>query len=175
MGYPTATITGKVRKPDGAIATMGTIYMQLSSGGSVVKGTVDDDTDPIKYEVLGVVQVDIDSNGDVNFVITPNDLITPTGTYYEATFLVDGVKWVEDITVTGTDPKDFSDLPRTSPPVEATAIAATPVNGRSPAAATDLGKMIIDTSETPVGFYICLPKFGPGGGYSWRPITAGEL
>ena len=78
----TTSVSGKVLLPNGAAATSGTIQAVLSAAGTAPDGAV-------QQRVLGRYSGTIAADGTVTgLVLVPNDVITPTGTYYQVTITV---------------------------------------------------------------------------------------
>lgn len=104
MAIALAPVTGTVYSPSGLAAAGGRILVRLSQPGKVVDGSVD-------HVVGGQFTVQIGSNGAVSFNIVPNDSITPAGTSYVATYVLnDGTRFEKAWTVTGAGAKDIGDL-----------------------------------------------------------------
>lgn len=169
MAHPLSSVTGKVTKPDGTAAGPGKIFMEISAKGYVI----DDNDTSVKYEVVGTLDIDVDENGNVSFGVTPNDLITPSATYYKTVYLINGFRWEEDITVNGTSSQDFADLARSNQSAVPTAIALTPASSLPTPSATYAYQLYTDTSENPRKGYVCLPKIS--GGWAWEPFVIGSF
>jgi len=76
------TVTGQILLPGGTPATAGNIVAILSSPGTAMDGAS-------ATVVLGRVQASIDPNGrPVGLALVPNDVITPSGTYYQVRITV---------------------------------------------------------------------------------------
>ncbi len=90
MAIPVISITGKVVDPAG-VGVTGKITAMLSRPGSVLDGTTSQD-------VARQVTTTISAGGTLSgFVLTPNDAITPSGTYYTVQFdamLADGSRHI---------------------------------------------------------------------------------
>lgn len=83
MAIPTVQITGNVLTPDGSAPASGKIVARLSQPGSVLDGAT-------SQRVASQVTAQLGAGGALpgTFTLTPNDVITPWGTYYEVTYLV---------------------------------------------------------------------------------------
>jgi len=106
----TTTVQGKVLAPNGAAFTSGTITAVLSAAG-----TTDDagTSQRVAMRETG----SIDPNGTITgLVLVPNDVITPSSTYYTVTFSVKAPiygSWTELWSVaTAPDPIDVGDITR---------------------------------------------------------------
>lgn len=105
----TTTVQGKVYLPGGSVATGGTIRATLSDSGSADDGGT-------SQRVAGRVDGTIGADGTVTLALVPNDVITPTGTYYNVSFRVTGperASWTEKWSVTTSpDPVDVGAITR---------------------------------------------------------------
>lgn len=113
MAIPQRTINGSVLLPTGAGAPGGTIKATLSSRSGKVADDVSGDGSVIGGELDAVVADD----GTVSFNLTPNDEITPAGTYWILEFrLADGSRWKRWVTVpSGAGAIAIGDLPEAIP------------------------------------------------------------
>lgn len=111
MALVTVAITGHVLAPDGSAPTSGRLVVKLSQAGSALDGSE-------SVRVATEVTEDLGAGGAVSFALAPNDTITPSGTYYLATFvaqLASGrrVQWAEKWQLTSADlTLDIGAVPR---------------------------------------------------------------
>lgn len=79
MAIPKTLITGKFLLPDGTAPAAGAVTFRLSRPGSAVDGAV-------SQLVVSEVRVTLGADGSLpaGFGLCPNDVITPSGTYYRA-------------------------------------------------------------------------------------------
>lgn len=108
MAVETTRITGNVLLPTGAAASGGRIRVRLSTPSTVADGGTS--------HVVGVAPYDVQigTNGAVDFFLVPNDVLTPAGTHYLMQFeTLDGFSWSERVTVaTSPDPTTIGALTR---------------------------------------------------------------
>jgi hypothetical protein len=110
MALPTVQITGKVLTPDGRAPRSGTVTCRLSHPGSALDGVV-------AHRIATEVVARTASDGAVDFVLVPNDVITPSGTWYLVMFSVSvggrAISWTETWQVPGDQPQlDIGAVPR---------------------------------------------------------------
>ncbi len=105
----TTTLAGKIVLPGGAVATGGKVRATISD----TCATDDGGTEQL---VRGRTQGTIAANGDVTLVLVPNDVCTPTGTFYTVKISVTGperASWTEKWSITTSpDPVDIGDITR---------------------------------------------------------------
>jgi hypothetical protein len=92
----TTTITGNVLYPSGGAVTQGTVTATLSTAGTAPDGAG-------SSVVSSSVTATIGGGGAVSITLVPNDVITPSGTYYTVRYAVQAptaTSWVEKWTVT---------------------------------------------------------------------------
>lgn len=77
----TTTVNGTVYDPSATGATGGKIVCTLSASGAASNGST-------MQKVAGKYQATIQSDGTVSFTLVPNDVISPSGTYYTCEFTV---------------------------------------------------------------------------------------
>jgi hypothetical protein len=117
----TTTIIFNVATPGGVAATSGTVTLVLSAPGTTPDGGS-------SVAVAGRTTANIASDGSVSIAVVPNDVITPSATYYTFQFLVltpAVSSWTQTrLVATDPDPATLSDCIQTNPPLG----AATPVS-----------------------------------------------
>lgn len=87
----TTTVNGTVYDPSATGATGGKIVCTLSASGAASNGST-------MQKVAGKYQATIQSDGSVSFTLVPNDVISPSGTYYTCEFTVNTIPratWTE--------------------------------------------------------------------------------
>jgi hypothetical protein len=80
MAIPFVTITGSLVTPDGDTPVKGTIRCRLSQPGTALDG-------PSAVRVIPFATGSV-TDGVVSLSLVPNDAITPSGTFYQASFSV---------------------------------------------------------------------------------------
>jgi hypothetical protein len=135
MALSTVPITGKILAPNGRSVGPGTVTCRLSHPGSVLDAA-------LAQRVATEVVVRFGSDGSLHgFALVPNDVITPSGTFYLVTFSVmvggKAISWNEHWQLASNpNPIDIGAVPRLD---VVPGLAVTPVQGLTAAAASVLG------------------------------------
>jgi hypothetical protein len=108
---PTRAVGGKLLQPDGTAASSGAITCTLSQAGSVLDGST---WQRVAGQAVGTVAAD----GTVAMSLTPNDVVSPSGTAYSCSFSTRAtsgrpVSWTETWSVvTGSGSIDIGAITR---------------------------------------------------------------
>jgi len=152
----TTTINWTVVLPNAAPATSGTVMATLSSAGTAPDGGS-------SSVVVSRTSATIAGNGAVTMALVPNDIITPSGTYYIFHYDVRTptlASWNEKRSVvTAPDPALISDAPLLDPPTgTATPVSTVQDEGSSLTRRTRLnftGKAVACSDNTGTGTTDC--------------------
>lgn len=171
MAAPTVTVTGKVLLPNAAGVDGGRIRIRL-----VVPGAVDDSSTSQTQAIGGERVEAIGSDGSVAFTVVPNAAIAPSGTYYEATFLLpSGSQWTRFWQIPASPAsQDIGDLPEVgATPLHPPYLHVTEVDTLPAADASWRGKLVFLRGASGQPDQVLIAVKNADNTYGWTGIGAG--
>lgn len=170
MAVETTSVVGKVLRADAQGAGGGSITLELTAPGTVLDGST-------RHVVGGKMVVQISPvDGAVSFSLVPNDVITPAGTYWRATYrLPSGDGWEELWSVPSSpDPTSVGAIPRTGGPFAGSPRSIVAVSTLP--TATELlvdyvFRLTVQDGSNPPGVYLCM-KDPDSATHDWILIAA---